>query len=95
MIKKITITLLIILLSITGYTQTPKADSIKQAEQQKIIIQIETKTTIEELKFWLYKNYLTGEKFDEFMRYYNAFINYKFSLMPKTDSTTNKTQPKK
>lgn len=85
--KQLIITISIFLFSLTAFAQNKvsKEDSIKIAETNKKIIQIEDKTNIQELKVWLFKNYLTAEKWQEFFAGYNAFIDYKLSTLPKEE----------
>lgn len=90
--KKTIITITIIIFSLSCFSQN--IDSVKQAEINKKIIQIEDKTSIQEFKVWLYKNYLTAEKWQEFFNSYNAFIGYKLSQPDTTKQVPNKTKPK-
>lgn len=75
MIKTI-ICISIVFLSLTGFAQ--KTDSLERVKQQKEVQEIISKTTIQELEQFLYKT-MTAEKYNEFVQYYNAFIQRKYN----------------
>lgn len=74
--KKAT-TILLILLTLNGHSQT-KQDSVMQAKAAHFVDSVVNKATIRELREWVYKN-LTGEKGDEFMAFYQAFLQAKYN----------------
>lgn len=83
-----TILIALLLISVAGYSQKTAA----QVDQQKkdsieldgVVNDIVTKTPINELQIWFYKN-IPAENYNEiFVPYYNAFIKAKYDAYLKT-----------
>lgn len=93
--KQLIVSIAIILSSAYSFAQQlplSKEDSIAIVEQNKKIIKIVSETTIKEFNEWIYKN-LTADKYNEFFaQWYNAFVSYKLSLLPKEDKTKKTTK---
>lgn len=81
--KKILFAFLFVL-AIKTNAQTSKADSIKQAEINKVVNEIVTKTSIATFQEWLYKT-MTAEKFNEFLQYYNGYIQQAYNEKLKSE----------
>jgi hypothetical protein len=84
---KQTIIVLLILISIGSPGQTSikadqKTDSIQRAAENNKIVQEVLKTPVKDLQEWLYKNW-TAERYDEFIQFYNLFIQEKFNEKKK------------
>lgn len=68
----------LIFVSLLRAQQSGSADSLRIAEINKKIDSIEKKTTIVELRQWLYNN-LSAKDYNElFIKWYNEFILFKY-----------------
>lgn len=79
----------LLIISVNSFSQTGtsakvdiKADSIQRAENNKIVLDILKTTSVKDLEGWLYKN-MTAEKYNEFLQFYNLFIQEKFNERKK------------
>lgn len=78
------ITLILVSVSSFGQTSTKiNTDSLQRVENNKIILDIITKTGIKDLEQWLYKNW-TAEKYNEFVQLYNLFVQERFNERKKS-----------
>jgi len=67
-----------VVLSSISYGQTNKADSIKQAEANKVVTEIVTKTSIKTFQEWLFET-MTAKQYNDFMQYYNEYIRQQYA----------------
>lgn len=84
--KKTIIAIIVILSGFTLNAQTStkiNTDSLQRVENNKIILDIITKTGIKDLEQWLYKNW-TAEKYNEFVQLYNLFVQERFNERKKS-----------
>lgn len=77
------------LISLTCFSQT-KQDSLGQAEARHFIDSTVNKTSMNEFRSWLYENF-SAKKYDEFMFYYNSFLQNKYSAWIEAKKKQKKT----
>ena len=93
------ILLYLMLISLTCFSQT-KQDSLGigtssslaqlQAAANKFIDSTVNKTNLNEFRSWLYENF-SAKKYDEFMFYYNSFLQNKYSAWIEAKKKQKKT----
>lgn len=81
--KKLLLFITVILFAISVQSQgnsvkPSKEDSLKQVEINKVVQEIITKTPVKDFQEWLYKT-MPAEAYDQFARYYNAFIQLQYN----------------
>lgn len=86
--KKLLVIIVILFSAFTINAQTASgklnvnADSLQKVENNKIVMDIITKTAIRDLEQWLFKNW-TAEKYSEFVQLYNLFVQERFNERKK------------
>ena len=78
--KAILAILIVVSVSAIGQTsaKSVNADSVKQAEVQKMVTEIVTKTPIQVFQEWLFET-MTAKQYNDFIQYYNAFIQKEYN----------------